>query len=164
MGEVWEGHDRVIERRVAVKLLPHDRRDTSGAEVFFREARTAGGLSHAGVVTILDLGQDPGDGTLCLVMEFPAGRALDRVLREDGVPEVATAVDWVAQTAAALQAAHTAGVVHRDLKPANLMLTRDGRVRSSTSASPGTSRPRTSRARSSARWRTCRPSGSATTP
>ncbi|MGW1844562.1 outer membrane protein assembly factor BamB family protein [Streptomyces sp. NPDC001966] len=128
MGEVWEGHDRVIARRVAVKLLPHDRRDTSGAELFFREARTAGGLSHAGVVTIFDLGQDD-DGTLYLVMEFLAGRDLDTVLREDGVPEVATAVDWVAQTAEALQAAHTAGVVHRDLKPANLMLTRDGRVK-----------------------------------
>ncbi|MFB6876424.1 PQQ-binding-like beta-propeller repeat protein [Streptomyces sp. NPDC056323] len=129
MGEVWEGHDRVIERRVAVKLLPHDRRDTSGAELFFREARTAGGLSHAGVVTIFDLGQDPDDGTLYLVMEFLAGRDLDTVLREDGLPEVATAVDWVAQTAEALQAAHTAGVVHRDLKPANLMLTRGGRVK-----------------------------------
>ncbi|WP_311044666.1 serine/threonine-protein kinase [Streptomyces sp. ID38640] len=129
MGEVWEGRDRVIERRVAVKLLPHDRRDASGAELFFREARTAGGLSHAGVVTVFDLGQDPDEGTLYLVMEFLTGRDLDTALREDGAPHVPTAVDWAAQTAAALQAAHTAGVVHRDLKPANLMLTPGDQVK-----------------------------------
>ncbi|MFJ8589232.1 PQQ-binding-like beta-propeller repeat protein [Streptomyces sp. NPDC093595] len=129
MGEVWEGRDRVIERRVAVKLLPHDRRDTSGARLFFREARTAGSLSHPGVVTVFDLGQDPDDGTLYLVMEFLTGRDVDTVLREDGVPGIAAAVDWTAQTAAALQAAHAAGVVHRDLKPANLMLAPDGHLK-----------------------------------
>ncbi|MFD0344560.1 PQQ-binding-like beta-propeller repeat protein [Streptomyces sp. NPDC127117] len=129
MGEVWEGRDRVIERRVAVKLLPHDRRDTSGAELLFREARTAGGLSHAGVVTVFDLGQDPEDGTLYLVMEYLPGRDLDTVLREDGPPEPGTATDWAAQTAAALHVAHEAEVVHRDLKPANLMLGPDGRIK-----------------------------------
>ncbi|MFI6582598.1 PQQ-binding-like beta-propeller repeat protein [Embleya sp. NPDC050493] len=129
MGEVWEGRDRVIERRVAVKLLPHDRHDASGAELFFREAKTAGGLNHAGVVTVFDLGQDPDDGTLYLVMEFLAGRDLDTVLRRDGPPAVATAVEWAAQTAEALEVAHAAGVVHRDLKPANLMLGTDSRVK-----------------------------------
>ncbi|WP_336113306.1 outer membrane protein assembly factor BamB family protein [Streptomyces sp. PTD9-10] len=129
MGEVWEGRDRVIERRVAVKVLPHDRRDAWGAELFLREARTAGGLNHAGVVTVFDLGQDPDDGALYLVMEFLAGRDLETVLREDGAPQVPTAVDWAAQTAAALQNAHMAGVVHRDLKPANLMLTPDDQIK-----------------------------------
>ncbi|MFI6724967.1 PQQ-binding-like beta-propeller repeat protein [Streptomyces atratus] len=129
MGEVWEGRDRLIERRVAVKLLPHNRRDTTGAQLFFREARTAGRLNHTGVVTVFDLGQDPDDGTLYLVMEFLTGRDLDMVLREDGPPQVPTAVGWAAQTAEALQAAHAAGIVHRDLKPANLMLTPDGRIK-----------------------------------
>jgi serine/threonine-protein kinase len=81
------------------------------------------------VVTIFDLGQDPDDGALYLVMEFITGRDLDTVLRTDGLPGLSTAVDWAAQTAAALQAAHTAGVIHRDLKPANLMLTGDGRIK-----------------------------------
>ncbi|MFF9403860.1 protein kinase [Streptomyces sp. NPDC014744] len=129
MGEVWEGRDRVIERRVAVKLLPHDRRDASGAELFFREARTAGALNHAGVVTVFDLGQDPDDGTLYLVMELVIGRNLDTVLREDGPLQVPTVMDWAAQTATALQAAHRAGVVHRDIKPANLMLTLNNQVK-----------------------------------
>jgi serine/threonine-protein kinase len=122
MGEVWEGRDRVIGRRVAIKLLAHDRRDVAGAELFQREARTAGALSHPGVVTVHDFGQDKADGSLFLVMEFLDGRDLDTVLREDGPPRVTVAVDWVAQAAAALAVAHEVNVVHRDLKPANLIL------------------------------------------
>ncbi|MEV8367300.1 serine/threonine-protein kinase [Streptomyces niveus] len=80
-------------------------------------------------MTIFDLGQDPDDGTLYLVMEFVTGRGLDAVLREDGTAQIRIAVDWIAQTAAALQAAHTAGVVHRDLKPANLMATPDNQIK-----------------------------------
>lgn len=129
MGEVWEGRDRVIDRRVAVKLLPHEPRDTSGAKLFFREARTAGALHHPGIVTVHDLGQDPGDGSLFLVMEFVEGRDLATVLHQDGPPSVAEAVGWAAQAAAALGQAHAAGIVHRDLKPANLMLTAAGQVK-----------------------------------
>ncbi|MGW1198546.1 protein kinase domain-containing protein [Streptomyces sp. NPDC002536] len=129
MGEVWEGRDRVIGRRVAVKLLPHHRDDPGGAELFFREARTAGALNHRGVVTVHDMGQDSGDGTLFLVMEYIEGRDLAAVLRADGPPPVQAVAEWAAQAAAALAAAHAAGVVHRDLKPANLMLTSDGEVK-----------------------------------
>ncbi|MFF2813131.1 PQQ-binding-like beta-propeller repeat protein [Streptomyces sp. NPDC058000] len=129
MGEVWEGRDRVIRRRVAVKLLPYRRGGELSTELFFREARTAGGLSHRGVVTVYDMGQDPGDGTLFLVMEFVEGRDLAAVLREDGPPAVPVAVDWGVQGAAALAAAHDAGIVHRDLKPANLMLTSGGDIK-----------------------------------
>lgn len=129
MGEVWEGRDRLIERRVAVKLLGHDVRDAPGAELFLREARVAGGLNHPGVVTVYDLGHDEDAGTLFLVMEFVTGRDLATVLVEGGPPPVATAVDWSARGATALSAAHSAGVVHRDLKPANLMLTASGDVK-----------------------------------
>ncbi|ONK14485.1 serine/threonine-protein kinase [Streptomyces sp. MP131-18] len=128
MGEVWEGRDRVIGRRVAVKLLP-DHQHGPAADLFFREARTAGGLNHRGVVTVHDLGRDQHDGTLYLIMEYVAGRNLAVVLREDGPPSPAMSVEWAAQTAAALAAAHDAGVVHRDLKPANLMLTTGGEVK-----------------------------------
>ncbi|WP_020557243.1 PQQ-binding-like beta-propeller repeat protein [Embleya scabrispora] len=129
MGEVWEGRDRLIERRVAVKLLPHAKADASGAALFFREARTAGALHHPGVVTVYDLGQDEGDGSLFLVMEFVEGRDLAAVLDKEGPPSVGTAVGWAAQAAAALARAHTAGIVHRDLKPANLMLTVEDQVK-----------------------------------
>ncbi|WP_424890160.1 PQQ-binding-like beta-propeller repeat protein [Streptomyces sp. XH2] len=128
MGEVWEARDRLIERRVAVKLLLHRGGDAHEAELFFREARTAGALHHPGVVTVHDLGQDPVDGTLFLVMEYVQGRDLGRRLVEDGMPPVAVAVEWAERVATALAAAHDAGVVHRDLKPSNLMLTPEGRL------------------------------------
>ncbi|MEU6051179.1 PQQ-binding-like beta-propeller repeat protein [Streptomyces xanthochromogenes] len=128
MGDVWEGRDQVIGRRVAVKLLP-DHQHGPAADLFLREARTAGGLNHPGVVTVHDLGRDPRDGTLYLVMEYVSGRNLAVVLREEGPPQLAASVEWAAQIAAALSAAHEAGVVHRDLKPANLMLTSDGKVK-----------------------------------
>ncbi|ADI09292.1 transmembrane serine/threonine protein kinase D [Streptomyces bingchenggensis BCW-1] len=129
MGEVWEGRDRVIGRRVAVKLLPHDRGDTTSADLFRREANTAGALNHPAVVTVHDFGEDEAEGSLFLVMELLEGRNLATVLREDGPPPVATAVDWVAQAAAGLTRAHEADVIHRDLKPANLHLAADGRVK-----------------------------------
>ncbi|WP_331772653.1 serine/threonine protein kinase (plasmid) [Embleya sp. NBC_00888] len=129
MGEVWEGRDRRIGRRVAVKLLPHGRGDASGAALFLREVRTAGALDHPGVVTVFDVGQDAADDSLFMVMEFVQGRDLAAVLREDGVPPVADAVEWTGQAATALGRAHTAGIVHRDLKPANLMLAGEGRVK-----------------------------------
>ncbi|MDI3405017.1 serine/threonine-protein kinase [Streptomyces cavernicola] len=128
MGEVWAAWDPVVHRRVAVKLMRLGEGMAEEERLFLREAQTAGGLSHPGVVTVHDLGRD-GDGTLYLVMELVGGRDLGKVLREEGPPAVATAVEWAAQAAAALAAAHEAGVVHRDLKPANLMLTRDGTVK-----------------------------------
>ncbi|MGW9122139.1 protein kinase domain-containing protein [Streptomyces sp. NPDC055663] len=129
MGEVWEGRDRVIGRRVAVKLLSHQQDESGGAELFFREARTAGRLNHRGVVTVFDMGEDPADGTLYLVMEYIAGHDLAALLRRDGPPPVHQAADWAAQAAAALAAAHAADVVHRDLKPGNLMLTTDNEIK-----------------------------------
>ncbi|MGW7513845.1 protein kinase domain-containing protein, partial [Streptomyces massasporeus] len=127
MGEVWAARDSVMERSVAVKLLQPHLGTTEGEELFFREARTAGALSHPGIVTIHDLGRDS-DGTLYLVMENVPGRNLGVVL-QDGLPPVADALAWTAQAADALHAAHSVRILHRDLKPANLMLTPAGSVK-----------------------------------
>ncbi|MEU8851946.1 PQQ-binding-like beta-propeller repeat protein [Streptomyces sp. NPDC048564] len=112
---------------MAVKLLQPHLGTTEGEELFFREARTAGALSHPGIVTVHDLGRD-GDGTLYLVMENVPGRNLGVVL-QDGLPPVADVLAWTAQTADALHAAHSVRILHRDLKPANLMLTPAGSVK-----------------------------------
>ena len=127
MGEVWVAHDCVMDRAVAVKLLQDHLGTVEGEELFFREARTAGALSHPGIVTVHDLGRD-GDGTLYLVMEHVPGRDLAVVLR-DGPPLVGDVLAWTAQAADALHAAHNARILHRDLKPANLMLTPAGSVK-----------------------------------
>ncbi|MGW3209022.1 outer membrane protein assembly factor BamB family protein [Streptomyces sp. NPDC001135] len=127
MGEVWAAHDTVIRRHVAVKVL-HPSGGDEGTDLFLREARTAGGLNHPGVVTIYDTGQDS-DGTLYLVMELLQGRDLSAVLRHEGLPALTDAISWAAQTADALAAAHAARIVHRDLKPANLMLTLTGTIK-----------------------------------
>ncbi|MEU3491240.1 protein kinase domain-containing protein, partial [Streptomyces massasporeus] len=127
MGEVWAARDGVMERCVAVKLLQPQLGTAEDEELFFREARTAGALSHPGIVTVHDLGRDS-DGTLYLVMENVPGRNLGIVLR-DGLPPVADALTWTAQVADAVHAAHSARILHRDLKPANLMLTPAGSVK-----------------------------------
>ncbi|MGY4394188.1 serine/threonine protein kinase [Streptomyces sp. TE12347] len=127
MGEVWPARDSVMEREVAIKLLQEHLGTTEGEELFFREPRTAGALSHPGIVTVHDLGRDR-DSTLYLVMEKVPGRNL-RVVLHGGPQPVADALVWTAQTADALHAAHTVRILHRDLKPANLMLTPAGRVK-----------------------------------
>ncbi|WP_406864609.1 serine/threonine-protein kinase [Streptomyces sp. HUAS MG47] len=128
MGEVWAADDRRLQRQVAVKVIHDHASSPDMLELFFREARTAGGLSHPGVVTVFDLGQEE-DGSVFLVMELVSGRDLRSVLRQDGPREPADAVDLTAQVADALAATHAAGVVHRDLKPDNLMVTGTGAVK-----------------------------------
>lgn len=129
MGEVWAARDTRLHRHVAVKLLQQHMSRVDGAlDLFFREARTAGGLNHPGVVTVYDLGQDT-DGTLFLVMELVKGKDLRSVLTDDGTPTLDVALECAIQTADALVAAHAAGVVHRDLKPENLMVTPSGTVK-----------------------------------
>ncbi|MEV5089459.1 protein kinase [Streptomyces griseoincarnatus] len=125
MGQVWRGWDPVLERTVAVKLMSGPLDGADGPALFLREARLAGALSHAGIVAVYDLGQSA-DGTLYLVMEMLTGRDLARVLREDGRVRLADVLHWATQICAALECAHTAGVIHRDLKPANLLLTQNG--------------------------------------
>ncbi|MFD8737466.1 PQQ-binding-like beta-propeller repeat protein [Streptomyces sp. NPDC059618] len=127
MGEVWAARDHVMLRPVAIKLVHNHLGTGEGEKLFLREARTAGALSHPGIVTVHDIGRDD-DGTFYLVMERVPGRDLAVVL-QDGPPAVADAVGWTAQVADALHVAHEARVLHRDLKPANLILTPTGSVK-----------------------------------
>lgn len=128
MGEVWEATDHVIGRTVAIKILKDEYMGDPGfLERFRAEARHAALVNHEGIASVFDYGEE--DGSAFLVMELVPGEALSTILEREGSLSTDKTLDIVAQTAAALQAAHAAGLVHRDIKPGNLLITPDGRVK-----------------------------------
>ncbi|MCP9272454.1 serine/threonine-protein kinase [Mycolicibacterium arenosum] len=123
MGEVWRAYDVDTHRVVAIKLLPTDTAtDDEFVERFRREARVAAGLNSPNIVPIHNFGEI--DGRLYVDMQVIDGRDLEEVL-DDGPMRPERAVRIIEQVAAALRAAHHAGLVHRDVKPSNILLNRD---------------------------------------
>ena len=139
MGEVWGGHDTVLDRRVAVKLIRLTDVPDDLAELekrFLREARVMARLGHPGAPAIHDAGVGEGASQtrrMFIVMEYVDGIRLDDVIAETETLPLGWVAAVGAQVAAVLAAAHGKGVLHRDLKPSNLILCPDGAVRSSTS-------------------------------
>jgi serine/threonine protein kinase len=128
MGEVWQATDLVIGRTVAIKILKDEYLGDPGfLERFRAEARHAALVNHEGIANVFDYGEE--DGSAFLVMELVPGEALSTILERERVLATDRALDIVAQTANALHAAHSAGLVHRDIKPGNLLITPDGRVK-----------------------------------
>ncbi|MGO4301885.1 serine/threonine protein kinase [Leifsonia sp. RAF41] len=128
MGEVWQATDLVIGRTVAIKILKDEYLGDPGfLERFRAEARHAALVNHEGIANVYDYGEE--DGSAFLVMELVPGEALSSILEREHVLSTDRTLDIVAQTAAALHAAHAAGLVHRDIKPGNLLITPDGRVK-----------------------------------
>ena len=127
MGEVWRAEDSLLNRAVAVKLLPTGR---AGDEAFlarFRaEARYAASLSHSGIARVYDYGESAEFGGAYLVMELVNGEPLSAILaRAERLSPDAT-LDIISQSARALDVAHQAGIVHRDIKPGNLLVAAGG--------------------------------------
>jgi hypothetical protein len=125
MGIVYEAVDPLIGRRVAVKVIHLQGLSDVGEARFlrdrlFREARSAGALSHPGIVVVFDVGQE-GDMAF-IAMERVEGVSLYQVLASGKRIPRAEAFDILRQAASALDYAHRNGVVHRDIKPANIML------------------------------------------
>jgi serine/threonine protein kinase len=128
MGEVWQATDLVIGRTVAIKILKDEyMSDPSFLERFRAEARHAALVNHEGIANVYDYGEE--EGSAYLVMELVPGEALSTILERERVLSTDRVLDIVAQTASALHAAHSAGLVHRDIKPGNLLITPDGRVK-----------------------------------
>jgi serine/threonine-protein kinase len=134
MGIVYKARDPKINRVVAVKTIslagqpPEEEKEYR--ERFYREAEAAGRLSHPGIVTIFDVGEEPETRAPYIVMEFVSGQSLDKLLsREDRKLPLDTALQLTHELAEALDCAHGQGVVHRDLKPANILLTEEGHAK-----------------------------------
>jgi serine/threonine protein kinase/Flp pilus assembly protein TadD len=126
MGEVYRARDSRIGREVAVKILPEAYRlDRDRLHRFEQEARSAGALDHPNLVSIHDVGTH--EGTPYIVMELLKGETLREKMSHPIAPR--KAIDYAAQIASGLAAAHQEGIVHRDLKPENIVITRDGRVK-----------------------------------
>jgi serine/threonine protein kinase len=128
MGAVYKGVQTVLDRPVAIKLLPAEvAADEQFVVRFQREARTLAKLQHSGIVAIYDFGQTS-EGHLYFVMEYVDGTDLRKILRGPGLPPV-QALKAIAQICDALQAAHQEGVIHRDIKPENILINSKGYVK-----------------------------------
>ena len=124
MGVVYVAEHLLLGRRAAIKFLhPHVSGEPDMVERFFNEARAASAVKHPGIVEVYDFGYL--DGRAYLVMEYLDGESLLSHLRVEGTLRVDRSVAIGRKVAAALGAAHDAGVVHRDLKPDNIFLVRD---------------------------------------
>ena len=129
---VWEANDTQMGRRVAVKELAlpptlSGQAKRERIERFYREARAAGAMSHANIVTIFEVGED--NGRYFIAMEYLEGQTLrDRLLVSGSLP-LSEAVHVAGALCDALTYAHGRGVIHRDIKPDNVHLLPDGRIK-----------------------------------
>ncbi len=130
-GQVWEAEELSLARRVALKVILPERVDARAVEFFLREARAGGKLSHRGIVAVHSHGEVGGVHYIAqeLVGE---GKTLNEVIfhtkLQEAVPDhhYRHVAGFVAAVAAAMSAAHDAGIIHRDIKPANILIDSDG--------------------------------------
>ena len=133
MGAVWQAHDDVLGRTVAIKqLLLQPGLDHNEAEDAkqrtMREGRIAARLHHPNAISVFDVVTDD-NGQPCLVMEYLASTSLAELLRDRKTLPPREVARIGAQIAAALKEAHAVGIVHRDIKPGNILLADNGTVK-----------------------------------
>lgn len=128
MALVYKGHDLLLHRNVAIKVLRQQYvHDEEFIRRFRREAQSAASLSHPNVVSIYDVGQE--GETHYIVMEYVEGQTLNDLIKEKAPLQVEDALRIGSQICDALDHAHTNQIIHRDIKPHNILLGKNGRVK-----------------------------------
>jgi len=127
MGEVYLAQDTMLDRQVALKILPPNlAEDNDRMSRFVREAKSASALNHPNIITIHEIGEL--EGLHFIAIEYIQGETLKSRLESESLSLKAT-LEIALQVVSALDAAHSAGIVHRDIKPDNIMVRRDGIVK-----------------------------------
>ncbi|MFC1628000.1 serine/threonine protein kinase, partial [Gemmatimonadota bacterium] len=130
MGEVWLAEDTRLERKVAIKFLPHHAAQEEAEKArFVQEAKAAARLTHNNIAQVYEIGEE--EDRLYIVMEYVSGGSLRDQLDEAkgrSLP-LEKVLTWVQEAAQGLAEAHKQGIIHRDIKPDNLMLTESGQVK-----------------------------------
>lgn len=127
MGEVYRARDTLLDRDVAVKVLPTTfSTDPERLRLFSKEARAGGAISHPNIVSIYHVGTH--DGAPFVVSELLEGETLRRKMDGEALAP-RKAIEYAIQIAHGLAAAHDKGIVHRDIKPENIFVCKDGRVK-----------------------------------
>jgi ABC-type transport system substrate-binding protein/serine/threonine protein kinase len=127
MGVVYRAHDPLLNRDVAVKLVPPSNLTPSSEERFRREAQLVAQMDHPSIVPIFDIGEH--EGSLFFLMPVVSGKNLRSFLKH-GAHTLGEILDIVIQVAEALDYSHIRGVIHRDIKPENVMVSEeDGALR-----------------------------------
>jgi eukaryotic-like serine/threonine-protein kinase len=128
MSSVFRAHDRLLDRKVALKVLHQQySEDEEYVERFRREARAVAALSHPNIVTVIDRGEH--EGRQFIVFEYIDGENLKALIQRRGPAPVVTALELAMQIGRGLSFAHQQGLVHRDVKPQNVLLNGDGQAK-----------------------------------
>ncbi|MFA5140573.1 MAG: serine/threonine-protein kinase [Elusimicrobiota bacterium] len=124
LGEVWEANDRTLTRRVAVKKLDLDGPRAACREAWLAQGKTLASLRHPNIADVIEVVDLPAG--LYLVLEMLSGKTLRQILAQKRGLSLAQAKQFIKPVGAALEFAHSRGLVHQDLNPSNIFLTDEG--------------------------------------